>query len=436
MKRETLFKIIIIAISVLLFFIASGSLIYFGKIHFTWSDRIMNKIKFNESKSMKKRILILGDSQLETWPLEHCLAKDIESFCLDNNIGCINTAHYGFGPIEYLDRAITIAPEYKPDLILLFYYTGNDLTDVLYRSDFSPKKPTYNSFSVESMEGEKNRKKEEERFQKSKILNPISDEERKKLLTSKDFDWQKFMDYGIDTVLIQYAKNRTLYPNALGSEYVNPWLLVNAVYMPDYLIENTLINTINSRYAWYSVIKYIEKVLLYVKTIDCKICIVSIPNNVQVDSSHFEFYRKLKFNVSPDLLKSNVPQLLLDDFAKYFGITHINLSHILRQASKNNQEMYFLNDDHLSEIGHINAFAGLKNMVLEPYNNGSFMSYVNDNTEKYYLNFTEWAVPFVINKIKNTPDWYNQIIKTAEEENTSLDSALAKNARFAIQNEK
>lgn len=392
-------------------------------------------MKYEKSKSQKKRILILGDSQLEKWPLEHCLAKDIESFCLQNDIGCINAAHHGFGPIEYLDRALTIAPEYKPDLILIFYYAGNDLTDVLYRSDINPKKPTYDIFSAESKEGEESRKKEMERLEKSKSFITVSEEEKQKMLReNNNFDWEGFENYGIDTTIIQYAKNRMLFPNVIGKEYVNPWLLVNAVYMPDYLVENTMVDNDNSRYAWFRVIKYLEKILQYARSADSKICIISIPNNVQVDSSHFDFYRKLRFNVTSELLKSNRPQQLLDTFSLHYGITHVNLLSAFRDMGMMN-DMFFENDDHLSEKGHITAFSAVKDLILEPYKNDALESSVNNNPEKYYLKYTEWAVPHVVKTIKDSPDWYKQVVQKATDEKILLDSALVQNARYAIQNE-
>ena len=80
-KRVRLIKVIVIGLFTLLLFLIVSILMWYGKIRFEWSDRIVVKYKYEKSKSKLKRILVLGDSQLEKWPMKHCLYKDIEKFC-------------------------------------------------------------------------------------------------------------------------------------------------------------------------------------------------------------------------------------------------------------------------------------------------------------------------------------------------------------------
>ncbi len=44
----------------------------------------------------------------------------------------LNTATGGMGPFDYLTEMRTKGISFKPDIVLLFYYVGNDLADVQY----------------------------------------------------------------------------------------------------------------------------------------------------------------------------------------------------------------------------------------------------------------------------------------------------------------
>ena len=400
-KRIRVIKTVIIGFNILLFFIIALILIWFGKIRFEWSDELILKYKYEKNKSKLKRILVLGDSQLEKWPMRHCLYKDMERFCKKNDIGYVNAAHYGFGPIEYKDRLEYIAPDYKPNLIILFYYIGNDLTDIMLRDDQVPKKPTYDVVYIEGK----------------------SETQKKRKKRRSTFNWDYFKNKGIDSIVFEYARHNAL----------NPHILIMSIWQPDYLFDNNSVFSIDSKYAWYKILQKFEDMLTFAEQINSEFCIVAIPSTVQVDSSHYDFYRKIAFNVSNELMYSNEPQRLLNDFASASAIKYLDLLPHFKNYS-NTSELYFENDDHLSTAGHKLAFKLVKEEILTWFLDKNENYRRNERENNFYKNYTNWAIRYTMEGIKKDSSWFELVKKKAESKSISVDSMLFLDARYVVEN--
>ncbi|WP_020534770.1 SGNH/GDSL hydrolase family protein [Lewinella cohaerens] len=364
-SRETAFKLIIVLFSALIFFLTASILIYTETIRFEWSNQILAKWNYDQSKTKANRILVLGDSQLTWWNLDHCLYEDIRHFSNDHDIGYVNASMGGFGPIEYLDRMKAISPGYKPNLVILFYYSGNDLTDVLYRRDQKPKRPDFPWWKQLTFT--------DDTFTEARKKNPFSKEpivlqpkEKKEILQNYNFDWPAFKQAGIDSNIIAYAQNRLYHPGKIGREYVNPHILVMGSWKPNYLFDNLTIQSSESKIAWKSIEQKLDEILQLVHSIDAELKLVCIPSTVQVDESHHDFYRKITFNVEKKLTNAHTPQDNLAKWAAKSGIQYIDLLPTFK-AHKNTADLYFENDDHLSEKGHIEAFKPVREEILLPF---------------------------------------------------------------------
>lgn len=408
-KRVRALKITIIGFNVLLFLIIASILIWFGKIRFEWSDQLILKYKYEKNKSKFKKILVLGDSQLEKWPIKHCLYKDIERFCKTYDIGYVNAAHHGFGPIEYKDRLAYIGPDYKPSLIILFYYVGNDLTDVMLRSDEVPKKPTYDVVFIEG--------------KSDSLIEGKSDSQKLDKRTITSFDWDDDKYQAIDPTIIDLAKKRA----------INPHILEMSVWHPDYLVDNNTVASTQSRGGWYNVLEIFEEILVLCDQVNSAICIVAIPSTVQVDSSHFDFYRKAAFNVPGELTSSRKAQDLLYDFSSASSIKYLDLLPYFK-AYSNTASLYFENDDHLSEEGHQLAFNLLREEILECFLDTCGNYRKSARAHNYYKDYFTWAVNWQVEQIKKDPIWFNEIRKKAETRLISVDSMLFLDARYVLEN--
>ncbi|MEL6970995.1 MAG: hypothetical protein AAFO02_12575 [Bacteroidota bacterium] len=364
-KRELLFKLTIVTFFTFVFLLITATLIYTGVIRFNWSDQIMARWAYDEGKTKDQRILILGDSQLTWWNLDHCLFEDIRQFCKAHDLGYVNAAKGGNGPIEYLDRMQAIGPDYKPNLVILFYYAGNDLTDVMYRSNQRPKEPGLNWIKQLNFKDEDFAKAREVDAFSTKRPN-LETDQKQEILRGYDFDWEEFARKGIDSTMIAYAKNRLYYPGKIGAEYVNPHILVMGSWKPDYLYDNNQMDSPESEAAWSVVANQLDAIKAVTSEIGAELRLVCIPSTVQVDSSHFDFYRKLTFRVGEALVSARAPQDRLTTWAALAKVPFVDLLPIFK-AHPNPATLYFENDDHLSNEGHLEAYNRVRQEILEPF---------------------------------------------------------------------
>lgn len=381
-SRKILFVSILGFAGILVSLLIGGVLLVTGTIRFERSEQLGRRFGVAEDKSKESRVLVLGDSFLSWWPIDHCLYKDLEDYCAQREIGLVNTAYGGFGPHEYLDQLQTVGAEFRPGLVLLFYYAGNDLTDVQYRPDESPRRPKDHipQFPMPSDSGDVKDGKEGA----TTILSPsrggsvstdkeidpaiIAGMETNVYATSTAhtdaFDWEGFLNHGIDPELIQYAQNRIRRPNRIGGEYVNPHLLRQALEFPSYISDNILMDKPENGIAGVKVRNLLERIHQLTKSFGADLCVVAIPSTVQVDRSHYAFYRGATFEVEEALLESTKPQELLAEFCRDADVQFVNLLPEFK-AHPERSRLYWENDDHLSEEGHKLAFSIIRREFLD-----------------------------------------------------------------------
>jgi hypothetical protein len=381
-SKKALFTFALTVLGMLTVLAILCAFVLLGLVRFEWTDRFRKERQYERAKNKSRRILVIGDSFLAWWPVEHCLSKEIEKFCADRNIGLLNTAYGGFGPYEYKDQLETVGPEFMPGLVLLFYYVGNDLTDVQYRPNELPLRPeiqigmqfdsyvdsidahrvaTLNSFSPRQMPSGAS-------HGWAQIVAELFEERAFAASTSAtyDFDWQKMADHGIDPQLIEWAQNRIQHPNRIGEEFVNPWLLNLALTSPTYLKDNVLMETPENKAAWNKVHDLLLRIRDKSRTLRTELCIIAIPSTVQVDKSHFSFYKKATFEVDERLSTSTKPQQLLADFCRDSDVEYIDLLPAFK-AYPEPSRLYWKSDDHLSDAGHQLAFETLRRRFLDQW---------------------------------------------------------------------
>ncbi len=229
--------------------------------------------------SKPKTMVVLGDSFLSWWPVEHCLNVDLNKYASNMGIGYYNLSYGGFGPIEYLDQMKRISPLLdEGDIVLLFYYVGNDLTDTQYRTDKAPKRPDELKLTVAA----------------PAPLGPYVKIEPAKVDIEKEnsgFDWKAMELNGIDKTLIQYAQNRIKVTNVVGPQYVNPHLLTLAMSHPRYIMDNILMGSKENKKTWLEVEIMLDEINRIAEAKNVHLYIVVIPSTVQVSNSHYDFYR-------------------------------------------------------------------------------------------------------------------------------------------------
>ena len=302
----------------------------------------------------KRRVLVIGDSFLERWPFRHHLKASMERYAASADFGAYVSADRGTGPVEYLARMKQLMPKIRPNLVIVFYYVGNDLTDVLKAPDGDrggppPKAPAVVEneaarFPVKTAPAEKQIKMSSEEIEAA-------------------FDWDAMRSRGISRDLIEMAKRRIKTPNSVDFALVNPHVLVFALLFPESLEENLLINTPQAQAAWKKTDKILQEMVALAKTRGAKMALVAIPGMAQVDPYFHELYRKARFKIDGRMLASTEPQRRLRDFCGKHGVQFLDLLPHFK-GLPGRRGLYFKYDDHFTEEGHKQAFGLVKRHLL------------------------------------------------------------------------
>ena len=91
-----------------------------------------------------------------------------------------------------------------------------------------------------------------------------------------------------------------------------------------------------------------------------RLVIVIFPHSIQVNRSHFDFFRGLTFAMDDRTLESTRPQDLMRELCRERGIPLLDLLPVLEERA--DEELYLEKDDHLNPAGnavaaeHILAF--------------------------------------------------------------------------------
>jgi len=288
----------------------------------------------------KYKLLILGDSFIiKNALLGRSLAQALGAY----DVAVWNAATGGTGPFEYLAEMKAIGVKFKPNVVLLSYYVGNDLTNVQNNPQFNPNKPGI------AIDSRTSRSYVRSLYLYHYILQKI----RVLLIRFYHFDYEEVETAGVSSELVDDARKLK----------INPWLLKLAVNEKNHLLDNILIETEENMRAWEKVKDLLAEIHDICKYLNAQFIIVIFPRSIQINKSHFEFYKKLTFNIDERTLESVKPQRLLMDFCTDRRIPCLDLLPAFKAPK--NEEFYREKDDHLNEKGNRLAEELIVNFVLK-----------------------------------------------------------------------
>lgn len=296
-----------------------------------------------------QRVLVLGDSFLCWWPIEHFLKKDLEQWGNENETGVLVRAYGGMGPLEYYDQYQLVRKDYEPQVVILFVYIGNDTTDVIYRPDTTPMRPEGLDPVIRNKPGV------------SRLFN-ISRSAHAS--DGPEFDWDAMAEASIDPDLIERAQRRLNDYKSTGDELVNPHLLNLGIGSKQYIHDNLMLSESPGKERWDDVEAPLQALVDACKKEGVALHLVIIPHTLQVDDSHLDFYRRAGFNVDPAWVGSSQPQAKLIDFCKRNNVPCLDLLPAFQKAAAQGQELYWRRDDHLNITGHQLAFKIVQEQIL------------------------------------------------------------------------
>ena len=206
----------------------------------------------------RHKLLILGDSFFDRrTELNDLLVEKLTP----RRYEVLNLAMSGMGPVEYLWELQAYGRAFGPNIVILSYYIGNDLTDVQYKGEALVSQDT----------GVKAR------------LRPIIRslhiyhffKEKREALRMRRLDVELIRAHGVDEKWIELASQRE----------INPFLLELAIAHPRYLLDNVLIDTEANMEAWKMIETSLDRIDALCHEIGAELRIVIFPRSIQIDDS-------------------------------------------------------------------------------------------------------------------------------------------------------
>jgi len=289
-----------------------------------------------EKKPGVFRVVMLGDSYLfaEAVPYEKIFHRLInQKFAAKNRpIELINMGVDGYGTVQEYLVYHHLAQKYHPDLVILFFYAGNDLTDNYPPRDYRP--------GARIVDGELH-------------LVPFEINPGKRNFL-RDFLRKNVRIYSYLPDLLREAVNNwsaamsgEVKKDRFESEQAQFNVAKDMTWTREILREEKL------DLRWRVTLAVIRKLADEVEKDGGRLALAVIPTITQV---HDQYWRQLlvdyrDFDTSGwDRFK---PQKILDNFAQAEGLSYLPLSRKLAEAAGTTDEIFYgPKDFHFNEAGH------------------------------------------------------------------------------------
>jgi len=278
-----------------------------------------------ESHTARPRVLLLGDSF--TIEGEGRYASKIATLVDQGGGVLINAARSGMGPEHYLLQAHLYTPDFSPDLIILNYFVGNDITDTIYFSQTGPKQ---------------------------KIKSYLSAFFLGHVLIERVGRLQKLLRIEGAKMTMDEEKMSTV---------LNPLLWEAARNNPDYVQDNLLVNTPGAQAAWARNREILQNIVELAHQNDARLQVVIIPTNLQTSDRDLQLMREIGFKIDSSLLGTRVPQDLLLDFCRKQQVDCLDLLPAFLNSTDPN--VYIPKDFHWNASGNRLAFDSLRPRLVQ-----------------------------------------------------------------------
>ena len=269
-------------------------------------------------------VLVLGDSfSIEGDGSVGSLLRD---YFAARGMDTVNLAKMGEGPSFYADRLRQYGGLVRPRLVLVNYFAGNDLTDTEYQlnprgqAKWLVKRLMLRSFSANQVIG--------------LVHNGFLRRRLSKIQNSRDYGRP-----GIEKL-------------------TNPFMFEIRDQHPDFLLENLNMTSAEAARAWEANKSVLLDIQRSTQALGAELVVHVFPPDVQVQASHFAFYRTLGIQIDPGFLVNDRPQRRFAEFCTANALTCYDVLPALRAAR--DRELYLQQDTHWNAEGNRIAFEEMR----------------------------------------------------------------------------
>jgi hypothetical protein len=289
-------------------------------------------------------ILILGDSFLA--PLPGAVLVDT-LFALLGPRGVVirNAARPGTGPVEYLRSIRNEGARHRPDVVLLGYYTGNDLVNVGCGGNLdqrlAPQPPVprwKRMYTIQYV-----RQRVQERFPGRVLFQSVVPDPFAALRVLLPGPAQQ-----VDYDAMERAGVPQRYVDAARKGELNPWVVSLGSTYPDYYMDELLLSSDCARSAWEDTRRLLDMILEESERLGATVLPVIFPHSLQVSEAHCPLYAAWKIRVDTVMLRKFSLHDRLNEYFRSRGLEPLDL---LGEFRRRDEMLYWEFDEHMNWTG-------------------------------------------------------------------------------------
>jgi hypothetical protein len=274
-------------------------------------------------------VLVLGDSFAFEYPDEpDSYGRKLAAWLAGQGASVVNLSNGGLGPFEYLESfegLMQLVPEYRPRLVIVNYYAGNDVTDTLFRLRGRASR-------VYPPDG---------LFSRSYLARFLADVFERRHIRSRRAQIRSDMR-----------------ASGLPEDQWNAVLFDVCHRHPAFFDDNLVLPP---EEAWREIERLLGAIIERAKGIGARVLVNVFPSTLQVGSSHAAQFRALGCRVDDRAFESEEPQRRLRAFCERSGVVCNDLLPAFR--AERDHERYQPNDEHWNAEGHALAFARVTSAI-------------------------------------------------------------------------
>lgn len=283
-------------------------------------------------------VLIVGDSFSADDPTltPPTFVSQLRKYIEGRKGSVLNLAVPGYGPPEYLESLVwyeNYAPDFHPKLVMVNYNVGNDLHDTMARL-------RVNRTRVELLHGFGS-----PLLQRSYLIQTLL-ELRRKLAERRQ----------LGTIRQKLTEG-----SQAKKEALNPYLAELSSRVPQFLAQALLVQSDEAKRTWKENERIFRELKKYADDRHATLVVNILPQTLQVNRSHYEFFKNLGFQMDERYLTSTVPQ---DLWKRFCHQEQILCNDLLPGFKKENtRELYMDRDDHWNGAGFTLAYELVRNAL-------------------------------------------------------------------------